>query len=147
MNRRTAARVIPSLILVTLVLTGCCNENWRGLGTVSGTLTIVGYWDIGEINAVTVQSVDDCDNKYVHFSARDSDLAAIRTELVANGTITIDLDEQDVIAGQVITRWMVRTTDDFRSLFDTRWSTEFKLKKNSEKVVTITYTFPASGSR
>ncbi|MFC1595511.1 hypothetical protein ACFL3X_01200 [Gemmatimonadota bacterium] len=147
MNRRVAARVVPGLLLVTLVLAGCCNENWKGVGTVSGTLTITGSWDLGEYDAITVQSVDNCDNKYVHFSARDSDLNAIRQTLINEGTYTVDLEEQEVIAGKVLTRWMVRGDEDFRMTFDTRWSVEYKLKKNGEKVVAITYAFPESGSR
>ncbi len=146
MNRRVTASTIFGLMLVTLVLAGCCNENWKGLGTVSGTLTITGYWDLGEFDAVTVQSVDNCDNKYVHFSARDSDLNAIRLILMDEGTYTVDLEEQEIIAGKVITRWMVRGDTDFRMTFDTRWSVEYNLKKNGEKVVAITYAFPESGS-
>ena len=146
MNRRVATRVVPGLLLVTLALAGCCNENWKGVGTVSGTLTITGVWDIGEINAITVQTVDACENKYVHYSARDEDLGAVRTELLANGTITVDLDPQEIIAGNTVTRWMVRTTSTFQNTFDTRWTEDYKLSKNGEKVVTITYAFPESGS-
>lgn len=147
MNRRTAARVIPSLILVTLVLTGCCNENWRGLGTVSGTLTINGAWP-GEIDRITVQSIDKCDNKYVHFFAGEGlDLNAVIDALTTYGTFTVDLEPQEVIASEILTRFMVRLTTDFRSLYETRTSVTFKLKKNGEKVVNLTYTFPATGSR
>jgi len=146
MNRRVTANTIFGLMLVTLVLAGCCNENWKGMGTVSGTLTITGYWDPGEFDAITVQSVDSCDNKYVHFAARDSDLIAIRQILIEEGTYTVELEEQEVIAGNVLTRWMVRSDEDFRMTFETRWSVEYKLKKNGEKVVAITYAFPESGS-
>ncbi|MFC1500004.1 hypothetical protein ACFL6T_03175 [Candidatus Zixiibacteriota bacterium] len=146
MNRRIATRVIPGLLLVTMVLGGCCNENFKGLGTVSGTLTINGIWAIGEVNALSVQTVDGCDNKYVHFAARDDVLGAVYAELLANGTYTTDLDPQEVIAGTTLTRWMVRTTGMFQNTFDTRWSSEYKLKKNGEKVLTITYTFPELGS-
>lgn len=147
MNRRSVVSVIPGLLLVSLVLAGCCNENWKGLGTVSGTLTITGVWNQGDIDAITVQTIDACDNKYVHFSAREGvELNAVRDALLANGTYTVDLDVQEVIAGNTLTRWMVRETTTFRSLFDTRWQEDYKLKKNGEKVVTITYAFPESGS-
>ena len=147
MNRKTAARVIPGLLVVTLILAGCCNENWKGTGTVSGTLTINGVWDFGDIDAITVQSVDKCDNKYVHFSAREGpELRAVRDSLLANGSFTWDLEEQDVIATKVTVRFMVRPTGDFRSLFETRWSTDFKLDKNGEKIVNIVYNWPESGS-
>jgi len=147
MNRRAAVRVVPGLLLVTLVLAGCCNENWKGLGTVSGTLTITGSWERGDINAITVQTIDACENKYVHFSALEGpDLDAVRDELLANGTYTVVLEEHEIIAGTTLSRWMVREATDFRSLYDTRWSSEYKLKKNGEKVLAITYAFPESGS-
>jgi len=147
MNRRVAARIVPGMLLVTLVLAGCCNENWKGMGTVSGTLTITGSWDLGDIDAITVQTIDACENKYVHFSALEGpDLNAIRNELVANGTFTVDLEEHEIIAGNTLSRWMVRETTTFRSLYDTRWSSEYKLKKNGEMVLAITYAFPESGS-
>jgi len=143
MNRRTVVRVVPALLVFSLVLTGCCNENWKGLGEVSGTLTLNGVWSLGDINALTVQTVDNCDNKYVHFSAREgTELSAVRDALVATGTYTTDLELQEVIAGSSVTRFMVRDTSTFKSLFESVWSVEYKLKKDGSKVVNITYTFP-----
>lgn len=143
MNRRTATRTIPGLLLATLVLAGCCNENWKGVGTVSGTLTISGTWDIGEIDAIKVETIDACENKYIHFAARAGDgLEEVLDALQATGTYAVDLEEQEVIAGKTLTRWMVRDTSTFKSLFETRWSEEYKLKKNGSQTLTITYTFP-----
>jgi len=143
MNRRPVARVLPALVMVSLVLSGCCNENWKGLGEVSGTLTLNGVWNLGDIDALTVQTVDGCDNKYVHFSAREgTELNAVRNALLANGTYTTDLDMQEVIAGSTITRFMIRDTATFKSLFESVWSVDYKLKKDGSKVVSITYTFP-----
>jgi hypothetical protein len=147
MNRRTAARVVPALLLVTLVLSGCCNENWKGVGTVGGTLTLNGVWPIGEINAISVQTIDGCDNKYVHWSALEgTELNAVRDSLLTNGTLTVQLEEQEVVAGTTLVRFMTRPTETFRSAYEIKWSSEFKLKKDGSRMVTINYTFPEPDS-
>ncbi|MFC1530603.1 hypothetical protein ACFL6R_07855, partial [Gemmatimonadota bacterium] len=90
---------------------------------------------------------DGCDNKYVHFSARaGTELNAVRTALETTGTYTVDLEEHEVIAGNTLARFMVRPTETFRSAFEVRWSSEYKLKKDGSKVLNITYAFPEPSS-
>lgn len=147
MNRCVAAKVIPGFLVVILVLAGCCNENWKGVGTVSGTLTINGSWP-GDINALTVQSVDNCENKMVHWNVLEGlELTAVIDALATYGTFTTELEEQEVIAGKILTRFMVRPSTSFRYSYETRMSVEYKLKKNGSKTLALTYTFPDAGTR